>query len=506
MTLPTVALFGARGDMGAHVLTPLLEKKSQLFPLRRTSSAEEISRALTSEIIILSVPQSAVEDVLRGVQLSPSQLVIDICSVKHNLRETVTATGAQYFSVHPMNGPHTPWTRQKWVTVGEIPNHPRAQWFLDLLSEKKVMMHSVTSAEEHDLLMSIVLGMPQMVSVFLSEFLRRYAAQSSETLTLENVLKCTSPSFASLIKAHFQAVYSVPLWLRKDLLLDVSPKFLDTCQEVFRALADDAFFERIDAFMQQQLKDARAIRAPQNFESTILEYVTQDFHLMNETFLGRAAATASDLYVQKLSPIGDILPEGSQVSVGIHGIRGAFTDEAWHRFATEILHVPESRFSVVELVHSANVLRAVAQGEVDRGIFAFANSGSGGYVESIQAMGEYQFDVLALFTMPINMCILGHPDIHDIYQLDAFFGHPIALSQCRLTLAQRWPDIPVEPATDEMDTALSAKLLATGALPKTKGVFASKRAAEFYGLKVLAESVHHDPRNATAFAVVRRRA
>jgi prephenate dehydratase/prephenate dehydrogenase len=506
MISPTVALFGAHGEMGKHVLTPLLEKHSRLLALDLSSSKEEVQKGFQAEVIVLSVPQPAVADVLRGVKLSPSQLIIDICSVKHDLANTIAATGAQYLSVHPMNGSNTPWTRQKWITIGDVPKHPRASWFFGLLEEKRVMFHTVASAQEHDLLMSVVLGIPQLFSVFFSEFLKRYTAQSSDTLTLENVLKCTSPSFASLIKAHFQAVYSVPLWLREELLMDVSPAFLGTCQEVFRDMTDDAFFARIGEFMKQQLKDAQSIHAPQNFASTVLEYVNQDFNLMNETFLGKKAASASDLYIQKLSPVAEILPEGVSTTVGIHGIRGAFTDEAWHRFAEEILGVPEDRYQVAELVHSENVLRAVSAGEVERGIFAFANSGSGGYVESIQAMGQYQFDVLALFTMPINMCILGHPDITDIYQLDTFYGHPIALSQCRLTLAQRWPDIPVEPATDEMDTALSAKLLATGKIPKHKGVFASKRAAQIYGLKILAESVHHDPRNATAFAVVRKRA
>ncbi len=505
MNPPTIALFGATGDMGHEVLVPLLEKKSRLLPINRSSEPAQVREALNADIVLLSIPQSAVAGVLHGVRLRPDQLVIEICSVKKDLRKTIEATGAQYLSVHPMNGPHTPWTRQKWVTIGAVPPHPRVQWFLDLLKEKRVMLHAVATSEEHDLLMSVVLGMPQMLSIVISEFLRRYSPAAPETLTLENVLKCTSPSFASLLKAHLQAVYSVPLWLRKDLIMDVSPRFLATCQEVFRAMADDTFYGDLAAFMEEQLRTARALKAPQNFESTILEYVTQDFNLMNETFLGCRAAGASDLYVQKLATAEEILPPERRSRIGIHGIRGAFTDLAWHRCATELLNVPEDRYAVVELVHAANVLRAVAAGEVDRGIFAFANSGSGGYVESIEAMGREQFDVLGLFTMPIDMCILAHPSMSDVHQLEAFYGHPIALSQCRLTLAQRWPDIPVEPATDEMDTALSAKLLAAGEIPPAKGVFASRRAAQIYGLRIVAESVHHDPRNATAFAVVRRR-
>jgi prephenate dehydratase len=106
--------------------------------------------------------------------------------------------------------------------------------------------------------------------------------------------------------------------------------------------------------------------------------------------------------------------------------------------------------------------------------------------------------------MKINMCILSHPRINSIDKIKEFRGHPVAIAQCRRTLKKLWPNIPIISDTDEMDTALSAKLLREGKIRKSSAVFASKRAAEIYGLKILVEGAHDDPLNATSFVVIKR--
>lgn len=210
------------------------------------------------------------------------------------------------------------------------------------------------------------------------------------------------------------------------------------------------------------------------------------------------------LYFQKECRAKDLLV-GEKPKIGIHGIVGSFTDEALYRLTQEKLGVKPEQYQVKELIHAENVLRAVVEGNVDRGIFAVANSGSGAYLASIEAMARYNFSVVAVFTMPINMCILSHPQITSMKNIKEFRGHPVAIAQCRITLKKQWPKIPVKPDTDEMDTALSAKMLKEGSINKKSAVFASKRAADIYGLNILVEGAHDDPLNATSFVVIKRK-
>lgn len=502
---PTVALFGAKGEMGRFLLAPLLEKRSHLIRIDRESSARDLAKAWKTDIIILSIPRDAVDGLLQGIRLSKKQLLIEICSVKRGIGKAMQKTGATTLSLHPMNGPHTPWSQQKWLVIGKAPKHHLATWFLDLLRNKRVYFHRIRSEGEHDLLMSIVLGIPELLTLFLDTFFKKCRARKAGRVSLGDALKTSSPAFASLFLTHLHTISSTPLWLREDLLKETHPSFLPTCKEVFEELLDDHLYDHINPLFRAQQRASEKIDTKGELIPSIRQRTYDDFNFLNAFFLGEGIKRHTELYVQKSCTKDDILLPATKVRVGIHGLRGSFTDEAWHRFATEVLEINEKEYEVRELIHARNVIRAVHEGEVDRGIFAFANSGSGGYTASIEAMGEYPYELLASFTMPINMCILGHPKVEHVHELERFYGHPIAILQCRKTLAQRWPDIPLELMTDEMDTALSAKLLKEGKIPSKKGVFASKRAAAIYGLRVLAEGVHHDPHNATAFAVIKRK-
>ncbi len=209
------------------------------------------------------------------------------------------------------------------------------------------------------------------------------------------------------------------------------------------------------------------------------------------------------LFFQKPCTFADFFQK-EKPTVGIHGIHGSFTEQALFRLTQEELFISEDQYSLRELVHSENLLHAVAEGEVDLGIFAFANSGSGGYLSSVIAMGKYSYNLVALMTMPICMCLIVHPDIQKASEIKEFRGHPVAMTMCRNTLKREYSLIPAHADTDEMDTALSVDLLMKGELPKTTAVFASERAAQIYGAKVFHKGVHDDPNNATFFALVRK--
>ena len=209
------------------------------------------------------------------------------------------------------------------------------------------------------------------------------------------------------------------------------------------------------------------------------------------------------LYFQKKCQTKDLLNREKTV-IGIHGIIGSFTDEALFRLAQKKLGIKKEQYEVKELIHSENVIKSVVDGKVNRGIFAVANSGSGAYLASVEAMAKYNFSILAVFTMKINMCILSHPEVTSIKEIKEFRGHPVAIAQCRRTLKKLWPKILVRPDTDEMDTALSAKLIKEGKISKKAAVFASKRAADIYGLNILVEGAHDDPLNSTSFVVIKK--
>ncbi|MCL9972351.1 MAG: prephenate dehydratase, partial [Candidatus Pacebacteria bacterium] len=83
----------------------------------------------------------------------------------------------------------------------------------------------------------------------------------------------------------------------------------------------------------------------------------------------------------------------------------------------------------------------------------------------------------------------------------AITSHDQALKQCRMYLKRTWPDIDLVPYAD---TALAAKHLSDGTLPRTTAVVASARAAEMYGLDLLEEKIQDLKFNYTVFIAAKK--
>ncbi|MCO6430802.1 MAG: prephenate dehydrogenase/arogenate dehydrogenase family protein [Deltaproteobacteria bacterium] len=497
----SIALYGALGEMGSKLLTPLFPSFGKVTSIDRNSSNAASAEALHSDIIVLSVPRERVEAIIGAHQFRAGQLIIDICSLKNGISKAVKSRGGDLLSLHPMNGPLIEWEAQKWLVVGDVPKHPFASQLLAHLKSLGVTVLEVSSEDAHDKLMEVVLGIPELTSIAIDRMMEEMADQPN----LLEILKAGSPAFAALMASYIHTIGSTAPWLRADLISGSG----GTLPERFRLSMKKAADEITDppslhSKLSAQLESLTKQGLGEEFRAGVRDIVIGTFSFLNqkvESLLSDEKTEQRPLVIQYEAQDKFTARDGKPV-FGIHGIEGSFTDEALYRFFSENPKSDPSAYEIKELVHSHNVLRAVNAGEVDYGIFAFANSGSGGYLASIEAMGQFNYRLLALFVMPISMCILAHSSVESMSEISTFYGHPVAIAQCRKTLARRWPGMKIEPMTDEMDTALSAKLLSSGEIPKDKAVFASARAAKLYGLKTLASAVHHDPNNATAFAIV----
>lgn len=184
---------------------------------------------------------------------------------------------------------------------------------------------------------------------------------------------------------------------------------------------------------------------------------------------------------------------GEVCRVGVMGIRGSFSEEAALEYARD---TKLGEVEIVELVSTDRVLRAVAAGEVDLGIFALENSNGGVVYESVYAMAAHRFHVEDLFEIDVNHTLLVRPDLPGRGAIDRIASHQQALRQCRMWLRHHFPTTLV---TEEPDTAEAARMLATGELPPTSAVIAAERCAELFGLRVMERRIQDLKFNFTTF-------
>jgi len=176
--------------------------------------------------------------------------------------------------------------------------------------------------------------------------------------------------------------------------------------------------------------------------------------------------------------------------VGIAAEIGSFADEAALSAFGDSCHRVVFR-------DARQTLRALVAGEIERTVLPIENSLAGSVMTTYDAiLAEPETRAVGQIVLPIHHCILALPGatldgIHTIQ------SHPVALAQCR-DFFERHPNIR---QIASFDTARSAMEVAWAGDLGLAAV-ASTRAAERYGLAVLARDVEDRADNSTRFLVM----
>ena len=175
------------------------------------------------------------------------------------------------------------------------------------------------------------------------------------------------------------------------------------------------------------------------------------------------------------------------MKVAFQGERGAYSEEAACGLLGDVAVLPCPRFR--------DVFEAVLSGQADRGVIPIENSQAGSITDNFDLLLLHPVTVVAEFVLRVRHCLLGLPgqQLQDIKQAHS---HPQALMQCETFLRERGIN-----SVAEYDTAGSAKMLAKDQLPGVAAI-AGKRAAQIYGLTILAEDIETNPNNQTRFLCI----
>lgn len=180
--------------------------------------------------------------------------------------------------------------------------------------------------------------------------------------------------------------------------------------------------------------------------------------------------------------------------IGFLGPAGTFSEQA-------LLTQPDLAAARLEPRGSfPEILFAVAEGELDAGFVAVENAIEGTVNVTMDTLA---FDVELLIQREVVLGVemnLMVPPGTELAAIKRIASFPHAYAQCRTWLRGHLPGVELVPTSS---TAEAAALVASGGEPHTAAV-ANLRAAEVYGLEVLARDIEDHPENATRFALVGR--
>jgi len=175
--------------------------------------------------------------------------------------------------------------------------------------------------------------------------------------------------------------------------------------------------------------------------------------------------------------------------VAFQGEPGAFSEEAVQCAFDEADSRPYATFE--------DVFEAVEAHAVDRAVVPIENAVFGSVRVNYDHLRTHDVTIIGELQLRIHHCLMA-PAGATIETLTVVRSHQQALGQCRDWLRVHVPDATTAATPD---TAGAARAVAAEGDP-TAAAVASRRAAERYGLTVLAEGLQDDAHNFTRFLVL----
>jgi prephenate dehydratase len=175
--------------------------------------------------------------------------------------------------------------------------------------------------------------------------------------------------------------------------------------------------------------------------------------------------------------------------VAFQGVAGAFSEEAALAFAPDGTAIGFPSFE--------EAFAAALSGECDYACLPVENSLAGSINQTYDLLTDSVLTVVAerIVRVHHNLLVLPGTRIEDVKRV---YSHPQALAQCVKFIRAHG----LEAVTD-FDTAGAAKLLSSkGTASDGNAAIASRRAAETYGLEILAEHIEDLSFNFTRFFVL----
>jgi prephenate dehydratase len=179
----------------------------------------------------------------------------------------------------------------------------------------------------------------------------------------------------------------------------------------------------------------------------------------------------------------------SDIQVGYQGEQGAYSEEGARNLFPDAELKPYSSIR--------KVFEAVEVGRMDLGLVPMDNSQAGSINDTYDLFLKHGLHLVGETLVRVDHCLLALPGT-PVDDLTEVISHPQAIAQSEEFLHAL--GVSIRP---EYDTAGSAKRIAEDKLEHTAAI-ASRRAADIYGLEVLAEKIQTYPDNYTRFGALSR--
>lgn len=175
--------------------------------------------------------------------------------------------------------------------------------------------------------------------------------------------------------------------------------------------------------------------------------------------------------------------------IAFQGEPGAYSEAAvFEHFGPQHTSFPCESFE--------RVFESVVSGECERGLIPIENSLAGSIHRNYDLLLQNNLAVVGEHYLHVHHCLIALPGV-ELREIRRVISHPQALAQCDAYI-RSLGEVKAEAA---YDTAGSVKIV-RGQGERSLAAIASRRAAELYGMQVLAENIEDNAANITRFLII----
>lgn len=186
----TIGIIGGTGSMGALFGQIFEDAGCSVEMIGRAPVSEYRGLARRCSVVLITVPISATEEVIRSVApvLEKDQLIADLTSIKEKPVAAMLESGAQVIGLHPLFGPNMATIRhQKLIMTPARADQETRLWLQGIFEEAGMQIHLSTPGA-HDRAVAVTQGIIHLQSIAMAQMLRNM------NCNLEDLLPFATPN------------------------------------------------------------------------------------------------------------------------------------------------------------------------------------------------------------------------------------------------------------------------------------------------------------------------
>lgn len=477
--LPIIGIIGGQGRMGSLFADFFSSKNIEVLVSDIGTSLSNTDLAFQSDIVIVSVPIPNTKDVIQEVipYLKPGALITDLTSIKLSPTQEMLKSHNEVLGMHPMFGNTNSLTNQRIIFCPARP----AKWTLwlkEIFTSNQVNVEEMTP-EDHDKAMALVQGLVHFSDITFAHTLKDLNIHPKDFLKFASPPSELKISFAARILAQDPKLYgSIQIYN------DANIPTLKTYAKNIQKLLDINETKHLGAFQDYFQEAASHLsdykdRALQE-TNWIIDRVLENRH-KHQLSTGQLKNPATN-------------PSPATDQVATLGPANTFSELTTREFLNNNQQLNSEPHLCSTITDAANLL---AEEKVSLAIIPIENSTQGTVRETLDALLNYDLEIIAEIPRKIHHCLIGleGSTINDAISIKS---HPQALSQCKEFITKNLPNSILK---ETPSTAHALTQIIKENDPRNLAI-ASEEAATSLGLQVLASQIETTQNNQTNFIVL----